>query len=218
MLLPAIPPTMIQKIITDAHESGDIGQHSGIQRTFGRIANKFYFPQMFQKVKNYIQSCDPCQKFKIHNCTHGHIQERKFQETRIFQRLNIDVLGPIRIKGWKRQIYIVVIIDQFSKFIFLKAYFSINSAAIIDALDDLFINFPCPERLHSDNASYFTSNKIKEYIEEKNINQTFSIAYSPITNGLVEHTNILVMACLNIALESAPVSYTHLTLPTIYSV
>jgi len=183
---------MEKQIIIDAHESKEVGQHSGIQQTFGKIANKFFSPNMFEKIKKYVQSCDLCQKYKLQNRPHGQINERLKPETKIFERLTINVLGPIQFRKFKREFYIVVLVDQFSKFLYLKAFYNINSATIIDTLNELFINFPCPEKIHTDNAPYFRSNKMKEYLEDIGAFQSFSLKYSPITNGLRERSNWLI--------------------------
>ena len=55
------------------NESKEADQQSGIQRTFGKLANKFFFSYMFEKIKKYIQSCDLCQKYKTQNRTHSQL-------------------------------------------------------------------------------------------------------------------------------------------------
>ena len=52
----------------------------------------------------------------------------------------------------------LVIVDQFSKFLYLKAYSNINLFTTIDALNELFIDFPGPQRVHTDNVQYFKWN------------------------------------------------------------
>ena len=34
--------------------------HLGVDKTFDKIRNQYYWPQMFENIKDYIKSCDRC--------------------------------------------------------------------------------------------------------------------------------------------------------------
>ena len=38
------------------------GAHLGVDKTFEKIRNQYYWPQMFETIKDYIRSCEQCQK------------------------------------------------------------------------------------------------------------------------------------------------------------
>ena len=39
-----------------------LGGHLGVDIVFNKIRNLYYWPQMYKDIKEYIQSCDSCQR------------------------------------------------------------------------------------------------------------------------------------------------------------
>ena len=37
-----------------------IGAHLGVDKVFGKLCDQYYWPQMFEDVKQYIRTCDQC--------------------------------------------------------------------------------------------------------------------------------------------------------------
>lgn len=60
-----VPPqsSAIQLLLKEFHDS-PIGGHSGVLRTYKRISQQFYWPSMYQTMKNYVASCDIFQRTK----------------------------------------------------------------------------------------------------------------------------------------------------------
>ena len=56
-----VPEILVEKVIEMAHESLLSG-HQGIARTTNRILAEFYFPQLNDRVKRFMRSCDLCQR------------------------------------------------------------------------------------------------------------------------------------------------------------
>ena len=52
---------LVEKVIEMAHESL-LSVHQGIARTTNRILQEFYFPQLNDRVKRFVRSCDLCQR------------------------------------------------------------------------------------------------------------------------------------------------------------
>lgn len=50
-------------LLFEAHNT-KIGGHSGVLRTYKRLAQQFYWPSMFQSVHDYVSKCVVCQKTK----------------------------------------------------------------------------------------------------------------------------------------------------------
>lgn len=81
----------------------------------------------------------------------------KYSEiSRPFQKLYIDFLGPYpRSKSGNSMI--VIVVDQFSKFVFLKAIRKASANAVVEFLKhEIFHLFGIPEILFSDNGKQFT--------------------------------------------------------------
>ena len=61
-LIPVIPKSMEGEVIYFSHVVN--GCHMGEAKTMGRIKGNFHFPNMYKKVKEFIQSCEDCAKHK----------------------------------------------------------------------------------------------------------------------------------------------------------
>ncbi|KAF9661627.1 hypothetical protein SADUNF_Sadunf19G0088500 [Salix dunnii] len=58
-----VPLALRDQLLHEFHDSKVAG-HSGVLRTFKRLAQQFYWPSMHKHVKAYIQHCITCQKTK----------------------------------------------------------------------------------------------------------------------------------------------------------
>ena len=38
------------------------GAHLGVDMVFDKVKERYYWPQMYDDVKNYVSSCDTCQR------------------------------------------------------------------------------------------------------------------------------------------------------------
>lgn len=58
-----VPLALRDQLLHEFHDSKVAG-HSGVLRTFKRLAQQFYWPSMHKHVQDYIQHCITCQKTK----------------------------------------------------------------------------------------------------------------------------------------------------------
>ena len=87
------------------------GAHLGVNKVFEKVSDKYYWPQMFENVKDYIRSCDSCQrrgKYRIPGPLHP------IPVGELFSKIRIDIVGPLPITA-KGNRYIVVATDYFTK-------------------------------------------------------------------------------------------------------
>ena len=146
----------------------------------------FFFATLNPDITNYVKSCPICQKLKPTSVQLG-IMTKNTSEPELMRKLCTDVLGPLNING--KKIYILTMIDSFSKFMFLRATQNLNTRTVIDLLKEVIAQFPPPKKLFTDNATYFISNKLKSFCEENGIKLRHAVAYTPTTNGLIERPN-----------------------------
>src|SRR6266498_391456 len=59
--LRVIRPSEVEMILYNFHEDPLAG-HFGFTETFRAIKEKYFWPQMGDNIKTYVQSCDICQK------------------------------------------------------------------------------------------------------------------------------------------------------------
>ena len=48
----------------EIHESMTGAAHSGFERTYGRIANGYFWPRMTKDIRTFVSTCPICQKIK----------------------------------------------------------------------------------------------------------------------------------------------------------
>ena len=81
--------------------------HTSKEKMIEKLKKRFYWPQMFEDIRKYTQSCDSCQ--------------RRGKASRIeplhpipigqpFHRIGIDYVGPL-LPSSKRNKYIIVAMD-----------------------------------------------------------------------------------------------------------
>jgi len=55
-----------QKLLSEAHDSA-IGGHFGVQRTASALTRRFFWPRLYQDVKQYVRGCASCHRAKASN-------------------------------------------------------------------------------------------------------------------------------------------------------
>lgn len=156
-----LPTTLVNLVFTFYHNS-IIGGHLGISRTTAKVSEYFYHPELEQKIKQKVKDC--------HTCAMSKTAQRKFEGKLIslpietsMNTIFIDLLGPLPTSKSGNK-YILVMVDGYSRFIWLHAMRDATSKQIISKLKTTFANFSIPRILVSDNAKYFTSNEFKAYL------------------------------------------------------
>ena len=99
-----------------------------MDKVFGKLRNQYYWFQMFEDMKQYIKTCDQCQrrgKFRtpgpLHPITVGDP----------FSKINIDIVSPLPITS-KGNKYIIVATDYFTKWPEAEAVFHITGQRVAD--------------------------------------------------------------------------------------
>ena len=101
------------------------------------------------------------------------------------------------LKGNKGYKYILVIIDIFTKFIYLYPLKKKEGIDIASVLSRVFLSGDIPDTLQSDNGPEFRNAIVHGLCQEFKIKQIFSESYSPQTQGFVENKNKQIKQVLN---------------------
>ena len=182
-----VPRTMQTDILEAAHDDKMAG-HLGQERTYERIRQRFWWIGMWTKVKEWVQSCEECQRRKNpkHNKTGKLIP---IYVTRPWEKIAIDIIGPLP-RSNKGNLYILTIIDYFTKW--PEAFPMNNKSAETVAriiVKEVFTRHGTPEHIITDRGTQFMGQlfeKISELLETKHHKTT---AYHPQSDGLVERLN-----------------------------
>nr|GFA87708.1 putative ribonuclease H-like domain-containing protein [Tanacetum cinerariifolium] len=106
--------------------------------------------------------------------------------------LHMDLCGPMRVERVNGKQYILVIVDDYSRFAWVKFLRSKDETSdfIIKFLKMIQVRLKVPVRhIRTDNGTEFVSQTLREYYEDVGISHETSVARSPQQNGVVERRN-----------------------------
>lgn len=152
------------------------------------LRGRTWIPNLRSKVENVLRNCIPCI-----------LAERKHGKAECFlspinkgdaplDTLHIDYLGPSQSTK-KSYVHIFIVVDAFSKFMWLYATKSTSAAEAIERLRRQSCTFGNPRRIVSDRGAAFTSGEFKEYCHTENIEHQLTTIGGPRANGQVERVN-----------------------------
>nr|GEZ03635.1 hypothetical protein [Tanacetum cinerariifolium] len=104
----------------------------------------------------------------------------------------MDHYGPMRVESVNRKKYILVIVDDYSRFTWVKCLRSKDEAPdfIIKFLKKIQVRLKVPVRLiRTDNGTEFVNQALRKYYEQVGISHETSVASSPQQNDVVERRN-----------------------------
>ncbi|GJS36631.1 retrovirus-related pol polyprotein from transposon TNT 1-94 [Tanacetum coccineum] len=106
--------------------------------------------------------------------------------------LHMDLCGPMRVASVNGKKYILVIVDDYSRFTWVKYLRSKDEAPafIINFLKMIQVRLKKTiRRIRTDNGTEFVNQTLREYYEKVGISHETSVARSPQQNGVVERRN-----------------------------
>nr|GEU41564.1 retrovirus-related Pol polyprotein from transposon TNT 1-94 [Tanacetum cinerariifolium] len=106
--------------------------------------------------------------------------------------LHMDLCGPMRVKSVNRKNYILVIVDDYSQFTWVKCLRSKDEALdfIIKFLKMIQVQLVVlVRRIRTDNGTEFLNQTLHEYYEQDGISHETSVACSLQQNNVVERRN-----------------------------
>ncbi|GJV05786.1 putative ribonuclease H-like domain-containing protein [Tanacetum coccineum] len=104
----------------------------------------------------------------------------------------MDLCGPMCVASVNGKKYILVIVDDYSRFTWVKCLRSKDEASdfIIKFLKMIQVQLKVPvRRIRTDNGTEFVNQTLREYYEKVGISHKTSFACSPQQNGVVERRN-----------------------------
>jgi len=91
--------------------SDPLAGYFGIDETFRRTALQYYWPQIFEDIRTYVQSCEECQRRGKPTRTEP-LHPIKVGQP--FDRIGMDIVGPLPTTEQGNK-YIVVATDYLTK-------------------------------------------------------------------------------------------------------
>ena len=180
-----VPKSYHHEILSIAHES-PMSSHLGINKTYHKIINQFYWPGLKSDVSKYCKTCHTCQIVGTPNQTIPKAQLQPipaFDEP--FSRILIDCVAPLpRTKSGNE--YLLTIMCTSTHFPEAIPLRKIKPKSIVKALINFFTFVGLPKSVQSDQGSNFMSGVFQQVIHELGIKPYRSSAYHPESQGALE--------------------------------
>lgn len=108
---------------------------------------------------------------------------RIFAPKSVWEIVAVDFNGPYAKFGG---IYILVLVEYRSRFVYARPVKSTNFETTRMALEDIFDKEGFPKAIKSDNGPPYNGEDYKQYCSERGIETIYSTPYFPQQNGLAE--------------------------------
>ncbi len=188
-----IPEPLTPTVLHLAHDAVVAG-HPGRERTLAALRTHYYWPTMKIDTEKYVDQCTKCAVYKGVATGPAPIQQYH-PPTRPFECVSVDLLQlPPSHQGSK---YVVVMVDMFSRFVILEPIAKTARAVAHAIVSRLICEHTAPRVLLSDNGAEFRNKILQEICSQFNVTQTFTVAYHPVSNGLVERANRKILEALH---------------------
>ena len=180
--------TLRNKLIYEAHDT-KIGGHSGVLRTFKKVATQFYWPSMHKSVQEYVKSCDTCQRTKSETLPPAGLLQPLFIPCQVWDDITIDFITGLPLSQGKDTIFVVV--DRLSKY---AHFMSLSHPFTAKVVADKFVEgvvklHGMPRSIISDRDPIFISKFWQEFFTMSGTKLKMSSAYHPQTDGQSEVVN-----------------------------
>ncbi|GJS93818.1 retrovirus-related pol polyprotein from transposon TNT 1-94 [Tanacetum coccineum] len=134
--------------------------------------------------------CTACQLGKSKKYTHKPKSENTIME--VLHTLHMDLCGPMRVQSINGKKYILVIMDDYSRFTWVKFLRSKDETLefVIKFLKQIQVGLNKTVRyIRTDNATEFVNQVLTEFYERVGIFHQKSVLRTPQQNGVVERQN-----------------------------
>ncbi|KAD1670713.1 hypothetical protein E3N88_42473 [Mikania micrantha] len=136
------------------------------------------------------ENCTACLKGKQHKVSFPPIGDPK--STGCLQMLHMDLFGPVKVMSMAKKKYCLVIVDDYSRFVWTFFLHSKDEVAKSITNFVLYVEkqYSLPVKcVRSDNGTEFRNHILDEFYLSKGIKRQYSIPRTPEQNGVVERKN-----------------------------
>ena len=187
-----IPAELRLRVLYHCHDSKNSG-HFGQTKTLDRLKERFYWYGMSRDSTLYVKQCSACNQNKKGNRTPRSALE-SYHAGFPMERVHLDILGPINPRSKSGSSYILVMVDQFTKWVELAALPAQNAELTAKAfLKHFIVTFGCPLEVHSDQGRNFQSDLFTAFCKLLEISKTRTTPYHPSGNGQCEVFNRTIL-------------------------
>ena len=181
------------------HRFHDIHGHFSYGIVSRNLMGRYYWPGRIKDVIRWCTTCEACQRFgPLRNST----QVKPIMSLQPMDLMGMDFIGPITPHSLSGSVYILIVVDYFSRYLFAHATQQNTGAAVVEFWNKICKFFGWPLALYVDNGAHFVKGELPKVCSREGV----KLFNAPITNprsvGLAERYVQLVLASLRAAIEA----------------
>ena len=187
-IIPAAATDLILRLCVVAHSG--IAGHQGLANTVQTLSEHFWWPTLKADAEKFVRECLHCL------CTRGGVVTprpwgEQLHGTKPNEVLHFDFLYLGLASTGKK--YVLVLKDDASKYVWLRAADMADSDTVIDVLLEWFAAFGVAYTWVSDQGSHFKNHVVKGLQHALGAHHHFVTAHCPWANGTVEVANRCIL-------------------------
>jgi hypothetical protein len=179
----------IRLLVLKNHHDHKLRGHPGINKTIKLIRRTCFWPKMHRDVKQYVNSCEGCQRAKaVRQKPFGLLKPLPIGQ-RPWSSISVDHITELPLSNGYDAIMIVVC--RLSKMAVFVACHTMDTAEDLAKLflRHIFSKHGLPDDIVSDRGTTFVSKFWTSLCSLLDVKLKFSTAYHPETDGQTERTN-----------------------------
>ena len=169
-----VPEALQARIIKIAHDG-----HQGITKTKQLLRSKVWFVGIDRMAEDAIDRCEKCQINS--SCLSPEPACMSEMPEHVWENLAIDFYGPFLDNK-----YLMVVIDEYSRYPIVKPVKSTAAENIIPELHEIFSTFGIPKQMKSDNGPPFNGEQYDIFLKHFGVKRRKITPLHPRANAEVE--------------------------------
>ena len=184
-----VPSSLRRHIIEEIHETMTGAAHGGFERTYGRIANGYFWPRMTRDIRAFVSTCSICQKIKhARHLPYGLLQPIPIP-TQPFEVITMDFIGELPRSQHYDSIFVLICkLTKYAFFIPCDTKLTEKCTAQL-FFDKIVTHVGLPKQIISDRDTRWRNLFWKEVCEAMGSRRALTTAYHPQADGQTEILN-----------------------------
>ena len=183
----------VREELLKRHHDDPLAGHFGVEKTSELIGRKYFWKSMKADIKEYVDSCDICQRVKVkHHRPYGELYALPIPSGP-WKEITMDFITDLPPSKCRGSVYdsILVIVDRYTKMAcYLATTKKLNAVQLEELLmREIFLKFGAPEGIVTDRGTLFTSAFWSEVCYQMQTKRRLSTAFHPQTDGQTERQN-----------------------------
>ena len=180
------------QIIETLHNSL-MGGHKGVNQTYKKIRQRYYWPGMRNDILDYIRKCPECQTRKIERIKTREPMILTDTPIEAFDKVSIDTVGKLRVTP-RSNCHLLTMQCNLTKYLIAIPIPNLKATTIADCLAKYLIcQFGAPRAMLSDRGTSFLSEVVEGLMRMFKIHHLTTSGYCPQTNGSLERSHAPLM-------------------------